>query len=698
MIKKEIVLFVIFVLINWSLNAQNEVEKGFQLLDAGNYQEAYAIFQPLLEENPERIDIQIGYGRALGLKGDGKSASKFFYNSYNKNKDNLELRLNYAESLLWISDSKNAKIEYQEILINNPGNWTSYIGLGNAYSIEKDYENALINLKKAKSIKNDLEYIDFLILENLLAKAYYHKLNGEYEDAISIYNNLLLENSKNHRARIGLGDIYLNQKEYDLAYQQFDTLQNTESHKIDALIKIAFIQNLKNKPKSALEYIKEAKQLIENDPQSPYHFEVDKMMLFALLWNENIKEAEILLEEMKYKYRKRLELLVPQAQIFVYKGQFEKAYTTFDEIIRLDSTSFDGNLGYANTLYGVWDYKNAENYLNTTLKYYPFQTDALFLKNKIQKEKSVKLHSGYSILKDNGNNTQLQFDLGIKVPLSLRWSIIGEYSNYQVDNSFFENEADINYTEVGIQYYQKNWHNTVQIGLASSKYNKIIPNRWLLFDMVSQYKINGNHQFNFIAHKKVYDYTADLINKEILFTNLGIEYSGKIGQNTGIFSQYMTTFFSDRNRRNSFLNSIYYSFYKRPLLKIGLNTQYITFKQQMAQDYYSPDNLLILEAFIEFNSLVMDNKKWGVKLELVPGLIKEKEMPAQFNYRLAAELGYRPSDYFHIKAFFDNGNNVSAQPDVIGYSMWKAGLKAQYWIKKSDKKEIEVIDFFNDIE
>ncbi len=64
----------------------------------------------------------------------------------------LELELNYAESLLWNSEFYEAKIFYQQLVINHPESFSALLGFSNTLSNLKDYDNVLIYIKKALAV------------------------------------------------------------------------------------------------------------------------------------------------------------------------------------------------------------------------------------------------------------------------------------------------------------------------------------------------------------------------------------------------------------------------------------------------------------------------------------------------------------------------------------------------------------------
>lgn len=90
-----------------------------------------------------------------------------------------------------------------------------YYGQGTADLVNKEYTQALINLKKAKELNPDDSQV-----RNNLGMAYYFKnqiplAQLELEDAIRL-------NSKNSEARVNLGSLYMEKNELGEARKQFE--------------------------------------------------------------------------------------------------------------------------------------------------------------------------------------------------------------------------------------------------------------------------------------------------------------------------------------------------------------------------------------------------------------------------------------------------------------------------------------------
>lgn len=516
---------------------------GFKLLDAGEYQSAYDVFLLLYTDTPENISVQVGYGRALGMKGQAKEANDFFKKSLEANPDNIELKLNYAESLLWMKEAEVAKVYYDSLIVKYPDNYVCYIGMGNAHSILRKYDEAISYYEQARVLNPSLAYIDTQI----------------------------------NFANIGKGYLFLEQ------------------------------------------------------------------------------------------------------------GKFNQSKAVFTRMLEKDSTSFDASLGMANSSFATLDYRKSKSYIDAN----PLDSNQLAivapLSERLRKEKAIRIDAGIKKLWDNSSNRQRTYNVGVRIPTSYHMAFLLEYKGYNVKNTFVEDEANNQYASIGINLKKNRWDTEFLLGTAYINSTTEQKSNALLFDFQTSYKSEGNHQIKALARKQIYDYTTSLVDKKLSFTDIGLEYNGKVFNTLGVFSQYLHTIFSDENRRDLALLSMYYNLKNEPIIKTGINLQYIRFKENVPLDYYSPNKLLIGEYFIEYNSFVNEAKKLGIRLELVPGLVIENSNKPSLTYRGTAELIYRPSSNFHITSRLMAGSYATAI-ESTGYSFGSAELNVIWFISKKNKK------------
>ena len=105
--KKLNLLFLLFFGIQL-LSAQ-DMQEGFGYLEQGNFAKAETFFEAILKEYPDNKTANLCYGRAVGLNGEPQKATSIFTELLEEYPGDIEIELNYAESLLWGSHFNKAK-------------------------------------------------------------------------------------------------------------------------------------------------------------------------------------------------------------------------------------------------------------------------------------------------------------------------------------------------------------------------------------------------------------------------------------------------------------------------------------------------------------------------------------------------------------------------------------------------------------
>ena len=106
MLKKSII-FLIFFLLTAKNFAQN-MQVGFNSLEAGKYLEASIFFKNVLKKHPNNKTAKICYGRAIGLQGQSKKALYLFKELLEKNPDDLETFSQIAVQRYMIDELREA--------------------------------------------------------------------------------------------------------------------------------------------------------------------------------------------------------------------------------------------------------------------------------------------------------------------------------------------------------------------------------------------------------------------------------------------------------------------------------------------------------------------------------------------------------------------------------------------------------------
>ncbi|MFY7811740.1 MAG: tetratricopeptide repeat protein, partial [Flavobacterium sp.] len=95
-------LFYKLILLFFIFNTYSQdMQIGFNLLEKGDFNNAEDYFFNVLKEYPNNKTARLCYARALGLNKNPEKANQLFEKLLIDYPNDLEIELNYAESLLW---------------------------------------------------------------------------------------------------------------------------------------------------------------------------------------------------------------------------------------------------------------------------------------------------------------------------------------------------------------------------------------------------------------------------------------------------------------------------------------------------------------------------------------------------------------------------------------------------------------------
>jgi hypothetical protein len=150
----------------------------------------------------------------------------------------------------------------------------------------------------------------------------------------------------------------------------------------------------------------------------------------------------------------------------------------------------------------------------------------------------------------------------------------------------------------------------------------------------------------------------------------------------GWFSQYYYTTQSDSNTRNLLFTSLYYNILEKPALKVGVNYQNISFKNQVPTIYFSPSKFNAVEVFFNIikNEVVTKKKEWFYELTAATGYQYIEDQKKQGTYRVQGKLGYKFTNRSSLNIYGTQSNIASAT--AAGFTFTEIGFRFKYLLFK----------------
>ena len=678
---KKYSILIVIMFFSFILKGQ-EMNIGFNHLEKGEFDKAEIFFNEILKDYPQNKTANLCYGRAVGLNGNPSKAINIFTDLLKQYANDLEIQLNYAESLLWGKQFEKAKIYYTSLVSENPINFAALLGFANTYSNLKEYENALIYVNRALEVSpnNPNALISKKYIRLGYANSYVQK--QQYKEAIALLDENFIDFPNDKETLLNKVNIYLMTKETDKATDIYNKLATNSKDSILSLNGLALVAHLEEKNKKALKIANSALIKSEVLKDSTVTKQTYERYTQALIWNKKFKEADTTINKLINSYGNENWILSLRATLNMYLSNFNKTITDYQQILKKDSLSFDGNLGSTNAYFANGEIKKAYKGVFKTLSIFNNQKDALGFLKKLNEDYTPFIEEKLSYTFDNGDNKAYSTNTLITIPYNTNLSFSANYEYRKTENEITNNTANTNNFSVGLQYklHPKITFNAkAGVSSANSYSNDYTQLLAQVFFKIQPFKLQDLE----IGYKReVQNFNADLVDKEIAMNNLFLNYNINTNFNLGWFTQYFYTSQTDQNTRNLLFTSLYYNILPKPAFKAGLNFQHITFKNQVPTSYFSPDKFNAVEIFIDLlkDEKITKSKNWYYGLNAATGLQYIEKQPKQSTYRIQAKLGYKFSDRLITNIYGTRSNIASAT--AAGFTFTEVGFRLKWYLTK----------------
>lgn len=665
------IFFLLFIL---SITAQNKMQPGFELLEKGQFEEAETFFKTYLETEPSNKTAQLCYGRAVGLSGEPKKATGLFQTLLKEYPDDFEIKINYNESYLWSKDYETAEPLYAALVKNYPNQFGALLGYANTLSNLKEYKKALEWVEKAIVLQpsNQSAKVSRKYMRLGYANAYVN--NQDYENGRELLEEIFIDFPEDIDAIQNLANLYLITKEVENAKEIYGRYALAAKDSITALNGIALAEHIAENDKTALQVAEEARSKVALSKNNELVEKTYDRYIQALIWNQKFVKARKLTDSLENHYPNKNWILALKATLGLYTGSAKESVTNYNAILKNDSTSFDGNLGIANAYFAADRIVPAYEAAFKTLDIFKNQKDATSFIEKlnVMHTPTIEEHAAYTF--DNGNNSAFFTNTTLNVPLSTKFRTTLSYFYRTTENTVTGNQAKSYVLLGGIHYklFPKVLLKSV-FGFNNSRfldegYTQPVLDIKLSLQPFKVQNLELGYQ------REVQNFNAELIEREIVLNNYGLAYNLGTNFNLGWYTQLMHTQQSDTNSRNLLFTSLYYTLLKKPALKMGVNYQYITFKDQVPSIYFSPETYKALEIFLDIRGKILE--KTTYMASAATGLQRVEEDPNTNIFRAEANVQHQFSKRFSASIYGKYSNIASAT--AAGFEFTELGLKLKW--------------------
>ena len=193
-----------------------------ELYQRGEYAQALALWQKLLQKSPGRADWLVCCGNCLDALGNKKAAAECYLKAHKADKKSLPALTNLATVCYETGDMKSAEKYSRRALKCDSENLSALINLGNILYSRKDYPGALSYYLKAASLKPG-----YYVAEINLANTYFDL--HDYAGAARHARNAAAADSRSVQARTLLGNAALETDDADTALKAFSEALQIDS-------------------------------------------------------------------------------------------------------------------------------------------------------------------------------------------------------------------------------------------------------------------------------------------------------------------------------------------------------------------------------------------------------------------------------------------------------------------------------------
>lgn len=649
-------------------------QEGFDYLEQGAYEEAEQFFEKVLLEDTNNKTAQICYNRAIGLQGKSSLALKNFVLLDDQFPDDYEIQLNLAEAYMWNKDYDAASTLYAQLIEKDKTNFVALMGYANAQAATKNYEEALVFIKKALEV--DSLNQSAALSQKFINLGYADQLKKQksYEESESILLTLDKEFPQDKDVYISIANLYLTWDRPSDAQTIFKKMDLLDMNPFQAYNGLSYTSLLLHRHKDAYLYAEKAIELNSEDRSERIKSGITYTNALGI--NNRFSEAGHYLESLEEAEGQDLQIDMAKARMKLWNRSFKKSYEEFLLLEELNPESFEIKMGIAETLVALKKKNKAKAKIREALNLQAGQADAERLLYKLELESRPLIHFYTDRNTDIGDNNSNVFGLDVQLNKDEKFTprLFVNRKNTTQANTI---SANILRAGVGnILQLRPSLKLITDIGAARISSPNISGGEFL-------YKVALNGQLGKALNlelginRDIQDYNSDLIDNTINLTNYYLSYNFNFSRKLGAYSQFIRTSQTDGNKRNLIFASLYYSIRQYPNIKFGAD--FLSFEFLFStSDYFSPDYYQNIEGFLQVSNL--DYEKQTILYDVFVAIGKQKieDETSQTTRRIEAKAGYRFNPRTKILLSFLNSN--ASKVSAVGFSFTNFGLDFYHYL------------------
>ena len=171
-----------------------------ELRNQGELDGAIAIYQQILERDPQQRDAREGLAFTYGLNNQLDESIRIYEELVKEEQQNLELKLQLAKIYSWKGDLTAAIATYQDILDRDPSKLDARLGLGEVFSWNEQFDEAIAVYQQI--LERDPENLDVQI-----KIAQFTSWANRLDAALNLYNAIIAKHPDAVKALAGRAEV-----------------------------------------------------------------------------------------------------------------------------------------------------------------------------------------------------------------------------------------------------------------------------------------------------------------------------------------------------------------------------------------------------------------------------------------------------------------------------------------------------------
>ncbi|MFY8091828.1 MAG: tetratricopeptide repeat protein [Chitinophagaceae bacterium] len=502
--------------------------------------------------------------------------------------------------------------------------------------------------------------------EIYIQKANKLRANEDFLQASYYLDSILIYNQKDAPILLYKGDLMLQAKLFAKAAEVYKKIIPLQYEKTIVKINLSYALFMSHKTVNALKYAKDAWNNDNTNTNAIVNY------FNALLWNIKTKEAETFLNIQKQNLQKH-QTFILKARLFTTKGNFRKGLMYYDSAVNANDSKFYVQ-EFAEVLIGKKEYKKASIIIeNNKSKFLASEYNNLILKLNTGKDQYTGTEFSYftdvaqNIRFENKYWWQQAAEKKYQLNIAAGFGSIKSANNLQSNTQFSQVQVNENWSSVLKGESKINIQK-----ITSNTENSFIA---LTAQQTIKYQPNDRQMIGLYVKRELLNFTSSLLDQRITSTGYGYITHLMLNDKLGFFSEGNFTNISDNNNRMQFFGSLYKLFRTEPTLKTGLNFTALHFSDSSIKNYFSPNQYLHTELFVDFSTPLPQINNFFLQLQAATGFQKIEVGNWEAASRFQAEIGYRKNRFETVGKF--QTSNVSSN-NGTGYSFYWYTLNLRY--------------------